>query len=188
VYQVEAIQIGHKEQKQNSIKLSSLWGHLLPLPSWSQGQNDIPSGQFCPLPWCVSHAELSHVCSVWSVCVRLRVCGSVQPAAAVARLPPAALHGLRGLWAPQPAGVDVHPHQRPHRNRSLRVPLALVSTRLVIYPAPKILAPNRHDKYLDDFQSSAWSVLFQRKNLTSDHLLTGTCGRGCVNSHLHKDG
>lgn len=31
------------------------------------------------------------------LCVSLRVCGSVQPAAAVAWLPPAPLHGLRGL-------------------------------------------------------------------------------------------
>lgn len=39
-----------------------------------------------------------------------RVCRPVQPAAAVARLPPAPLHGLRGLRASQPDGVDIHPH------------------------------------------------------------------------------
>lgn len=39
-----------------------------------------------------------------------RVCGPVQPSVAVARLPPAPLHRLWGLWASQPDGVDIHPH------------------------------------------------------------------------------
>lgn len=75
----------------------------------------------------VCHACVRGVESLTAACP-LRVCRSVQPCVAVARLPAAALLGPGGLPAAQPPGLDLHPGERPHWNCPLRVPVALVNT------------------------------------------------------------